>query len=215
MTKCLKTTAAAVALAAGAGLLAAGPAEAQWMDRDGVGFYAEGGYAFTNLEPENAEDGLDTHGIIARIGYSFSPMFSLEADVSTGLDDGDLDFDVDEDEFDFDGNDDGDLSDVIAVAGDIELNYLAGAYGRVSYPASETVNIFGRAGYAYTDIDASVTSVDGVAFDQVEQSADGPAFGAGIELFFNESWKARADYTYYSFEETDTDQFAVTLGYQF
>ena len=203
------TSAAALLTAAGAS------AQAQWMDADEAGFYAEGGYAYTNLEPENAEDGLDTHGIIARLGYNFSSMFAIEADVSTGLDDGDFDFNVDEDEFNFDGNQDGDLADVIAVAGDIQLNYLTGAYGKVSFPATRTVNVFGRAGYAYTDIDASVESASGVTFEDIEQDADGPAFGAGLEAFFTENWKARLDYTYYSFEETDTDQFALTLGYQF
>lgn len=197
------------------GLAVGGAASAQWYDNDEAGFYAEAGYAFTNLEPENADDGLDTHGITGRLGYSFSDMFALEADVSTGLDDGDFDFNVDEDEFNFDGNQDGDLADVVAVAGDIELNYLVGAYGRVSFPATDSLKVFGRAGYAYTDIDATVESVTGVAFDEVTQDADGPAFGAGLELFLTQSWKARADYTYYSFEETDTDQFALTLGYQF
>ncbi|MGJ3231874.1 MAG: porin family protein [Oceanicaulis sp.] len=211
MNRMLTIGAAGAVLAAAAG----SGAQAQWMDSDEAGFYLEGGYAYTNLEPENAEDGLDTHGITARLGYSFSRMFAIETDLSTGLDDGDFDFNVDEDEFNFDGNEDGDLNDVIAVAGDIELNYLVGAYGKVSFPATDSLNVFGRAGYAYTDIDASVSSASGVAFTEVQQDADGPAFGAGLEAFLTRNWTVRADYTYYSFEETDTDQFALTLGYHF
>ncbi|XBQ17617.1 MAG: porin family protein [Oceanicaulis sp.] len=210
MAHMLKTAASALVLTAAAG---AG-AQAQWMDYDEAGLYLEGGYAYFNTEPENTEDGLDASGIVLRGGYAFSEMFSIEADVSTGLEDGDFDFNVDEDEFNFDGNNDGDLADVVAVAGDIGLNYLVGGYGKVDLPVTENIDIYGRAGYAYVDLDATIASAAGQEFN-VEESADGPAFGAGGEVQLTESWKARLDYTYYSFEEADTDQFTVTLGYRF
>jgi opacity protein-like surface antigen len=180
-----------------------------------IGFYAQGGYTYLNIEPEGADSGIDTNALTARAGNQFTPMFSLEADVTTGIDDGQIDYNVDEDEFNLDGNDDTDLNDVIAGSGDLGLNYLVGLYGRASLPVTGCPDISVRADYALVDVDASVITPGGATLGLIEDSADGTAIGAGLTFDLTENWELRAEYTYYNFEETDTGATTIAVGYKF
>jgi outer membrane immunogenic protein len=196
-----------LAAAAAAGLAAT----AQAQD---YGLYIEGGYQYLDIEPDGAETSVDTDAIAARAGWKFNPNFSIEAELATGIDDGEFDFNVDEDEFDFDDNNDGDLSDVIAVTGDLGLNYLVGAYGKLSLPVTDQFDIYARGGYAYIDIDASLATPGGLDIS-VDDSADGAAFGAGLQYRFSDNLYLKSDYTYYAFDSTDTSGIMVGLGLQF
>ena len=49
----------------------------------------------------------------------------------------------------------------------------------------------------------------------IEDSADGPAIGAGLSYDLTDSWQLRGDYTYYSFEDTDTNAATIAVGYTF
>lgn len=200
------TTAIALAMAL--------PAQAQYAEED-TGFYVQGGYSHFDLEPEGADSGVDTGALTARAGWQFNRIFSIETELSSGFEDGEFAYNVDEDEFNLDDNDDDDLNDIIAASGDIELNYLLGVYGRASWPVSDRIDIMARAGYAYIDLDASVTTPGGTELAVVEDSADGPAIGAGIAFDLTESIELRGDYTYYDFEDTDTNGFTMALGYKF
>ena len=73
-------------------------AQAQSYDSD-TGFYLDGGYQYLEIEPDGAEQGVDTNGIAARLGYKFNNVFSLEGELASGIDDGEFDYNVDEDEF--------------------------------------------------------------------------------------------------------------------
>jgi outer membrane immunogenic protein len=201
----ISSSAAAIAL----GLSA--PAVAQ----EDTGLYVQGGYSYVNIEPDGADSGVDTNAITGRVGYQFTPMFSLEADLTSGIDDGEFDYNVDEDEFNLDDNDDTDLNDVIAASGDLGLNYLVGLYGRASVPLTERLDVSARAGYAYIDVDASVLTPGGSTLAVIEDSADGPAFGAGLSYDLTDSWQLRGDYTYYDFEDTDTGAATIAVGYKF
>ncbi|KDA03498.1 MAG: porin family protein [Hyphomonas oceanitis] len=201
----ISSSAAAIAL----GLSA--PAVAQ----EDTGLYVQGGYSYVNIEPDGADSGIDTNAITGRVGYQFTPMFSLEADVTSGIDDGEFDYNVDEDDFDLDDNEDTDLNDVIAASGDLGLNYLVGLYGRASVPLTERLNVSARAGYAYIDVDASVITPGGTTLAVIEDSADGPALGAGLTYDLTDSWQLRGDYTYYDFEDTDTGAATIAVGYKF
>jgi outer membrane immunogenic protein len=201
----ISSSAAAIAL----GLSA--PAVAQ----EDTGLYVQGGYSYVNIEPDGADSGVDTNAITGRVGYQFTPMFSLEADVTSGIDDGEFDYNVDEDEFNLDDNDDTDLNDVIAASGDIGLNYLVGLYGRASVPLTERLNVSARAGYAYIDVDATVVTPGGTTLGVIEDSADGPALGAGLTYDLTDNWQLRGDYTYYDFEDTDTGAATIAVGYKF
>ncbi|MBU1288468.1 MAG: porin family protein [Alphaproteobacteria bacterium] len=201
----ISSSAAAIAL----GLSA--PAVAQ----EDTGLYVQGGYSYLNIEPDGADSGVDSNAITGRVGYQFTPMFSLEADLSTGIDDGEFDYNVDEDEFNLDDNDDTDLNDVIAASGDLGLNYLVGLYGRATVPVTDRLNVSARAGYAYIDVDASIITPGGTTLGVIEDSADGPALGAGISYDLTDSWQLRGDYTYYDFEDTDTGAATIAVGYKF
>ncbi|WP_430403086.1 porin family protein [Hyphomonas sp.] len=211
MKKLLIISSSAAAIALGM----AAPAVAQTYGNEDTGFYAQGGYTYLDIEPDGADSGVDSNAITGRVGYQFTPMFSLEADLSTGIDDGEFDFNVDEDEFNLDDNDDTDLDDVIAASGDLGLNYLVGLYGRASVPLTDRLDVSARAGYAYIDVDASVITPGGTTLGVIEDSADGPAIGAGLSYDLTDSWQLRGDYTYYSFEDTDTNAATIAVGYTF
>lgn len=209
MKKYFLPAAAAAALVTGL----ASTAQAQGYDSDS-GFYTGGGLAYYDIEPAGAESGVDTSAIFARGGYAFNNTFSVEAELATGIDDGEFDFNVDEDEFNLDDNEDTDLNDVIAASGDIGLNYLVGVYGKANLPLTERVNAFARAGYAYVDLDASITTPGGNSLN-VEDSADGPSVGAGLEYDIDGNWYLRGDYAYYNLEDTDTNGAMLSVGYKF
>ena len=178
------------------------------------GFYAEGGYQYLEIEPDGTDDGVDTNAIGARLGYQFNSIFSLEGELASGIDDGEFDYNVDEDSFDLDDNNDGDFNDLIAASGDIGLNYLVGIYGKAEIPVTERLGAYARAGYAYVDLDASVMTPGGNTIN-VEDSEEGPAFGAGLSYDLTDKVYLKGDYTYYSFEDTDTNGVMVGVGYKF
>ena len=205
------------ASAAGAMTIAAGAAQAQGYaaGSEDTGFYLQGGYSYLDIQPDGAESGVDTNAITARAGYQFSPFFSLEGDITTGFDDGEFDYNVDEDDFNLDDNNDGDFNDLINASGDIGLNYLVGVYGKASMPVSDKLDVFARAGYAFVDLDATVTTPGGTDLTTVEDSEDGAALGAGAEFDLTESWVLRGDYTWYGFGDTDTHAAMISAGYKF
>lgn len=208
--------AAVCATAALLGATAAGAAHAQSYGAEDTGFYLQGGYTYLDIKPDNANDSVDTHGITARAGYQFTPMFSVEADVTTGIEDGEFDYNVDEDEFDIDDNGDSDFLDQISGAGDVQLNYLVAAYARASIPVTNRLDVFARAGYAYIDLDATAFApVTGTPINLGSGSEDGFTAGAGLSFDLTESWELRADYTYYGFDQADTNAGTVSVGYKF
>lgn len=201
--------------AAGALTIAGASAQAQGYADEDTGFYLQGGYSYLDIQPDGAESGVDTNAITARAGYQFNNFFSLEADVTSGIDDGEFDYNVDEDDFDLDDNNDGDFNDLISASGDVGLNYLVGVYGRASMPVSEKVDIFARAGYAFVDLDAEIQTPGGTPITTIEDSEDGAALGAGLNLDLTESWELRGDYTWYGFGDTDTHAAMISAGYKF
>lgn len=197
-------------------LLGTAAASAQSYGAEDTGFYLQGGYTYLDIKPDGASDSVDTHGITARAGYQFTPMFSFEADVTTGIEDGEFDYNVDEDEFNIDDNGDSDFLDQISGAGDIQLNYLVAAYARASLPVTDRLDVFARAGYAYIDLDATAFApVTGTPINLGSGSEDGFTAGAGVSFDLTESWELRADYTYYGFDQADTNAGTVSIGYKF
>lgn len=211
MKKSLIVSSSAIAIALGL----AAPAIAQTYGNEDTGFYAQGGYTYLDIEPDGAESGIDSNAITGRLGYQLTPMFSFEAELSTGIDDGEFDYNVDEDEFNLDDNSDADFNDTITASGDLGLNYLVGLYGLASVPLTERLDVSARAGYAYVDIDASVITPGGTTLGVIENSANGPAIGAGLSFDMTDNWQLRGDYTYYSFEDTDTNAATIAVGYKF
>jgi opacity protein-like surface antigen len=209
----LKTTLIGAA-AAGAIIASGATASAQAYSED-QGFYLEGGYSYLDIQPDGADSGVDTNAITARAGYQFNEWFSLESDLTSGIDDGEFDYNVDEDEFDLDDNNDGDFNDLIAGSGDIGLNYLVGIYGKAEVPVTERLDAFGRAGYAFIDLDADIQTPGGTSIATVEDSEDGAALGAGLDYALTEDWNLRGEYTWYGFGNTDTHAAMFAAGYKF
>lgn len=209
----LKTTLIG-ATAAGAMIIAAGSANAQSYSED-QGFYLQGGYSYLDIQPDGADSGVDTNAITARAGYQFNDWFSLESDITTGIDDGEFDYNVDEDDFDLDDNNDGDFNDLIAGSGDIGLNYLVGIYGKAEVPVTERLDAFSRAGYAFIDLDANIQTPGGTTLATIEDSEDGAALGGGLDYALTDSWNLRGEYTWYGFGNTDTHAAMFSAGYKF
>ena len=203
-----------IMLAASAATALALSAQAQAQESK-TGPYIEGGYQYLHIEPDGASSGVESDGIGARAGYKFSPHFSVEGEIATGVDDGEFDYNVDEDEFNFDDNNDGDFEDVIAASGDMQLNYLVGIYGKAEMPVTDRLNAYARAGYAYVDIDAELQTPGGNTIATIADSADGPAIGAGLSYDVTDKVYVKGDYTYYDFDETDTEGVMVGVGYKF
>ena len=200
--------------AAGAMIVAAGSASAQSYS-DEQGFYLQGGYSYLDIQPDGADSGVDTNAITARAGYQFNDWFSLESDITTGIDDGEFDYNVDEDEFDLDDNNDGDFNDLIAGSGDVGLNYLVGVYGKAEVPVTERLDAFGRAGYAFIDLDAEIQTPGGTPITTIEDSEDGAALGGGLDYALTDNWNLRGEYTWYGFGNTDTHAAMFSAGYKF
>lgn len=199
------------ALTASSALLAAGAAHAQ--SAEDTGLYLQGGYSYMEFGPNNADD-VSTSALTARLGYQFTPMWAFEAEVSSGIDDGEFDYNVDEDDFDIDDNGDNDFLDTIEGSGDIQLNYLVAGFARLVFPVADTVDLSARAGYAYVDIDAEAATPGGGTL-RFADSEDGFAGGVGASWDITESWELRGDYTWYGFDDVDTNALTLAVGYKF
>lgn len=218
------TTSSAFALAS-----ALACAQAQMAEEE-PGFYLGAGYQYfdinTDTDFESVDDiGNDINALQVRAGYQFDAMFSLEAEGSFGISDGNFDFEGDRNVFDFDDIDEGDsgedLGDAVLASGsgDIELDYLIGVYGRAQYPVTDRFGVHARLGYAFVQVEASGT-LDGEgapneSITLAEGDDGGVAFGVGATFDVTESWQLRADYTRYEFDDVDADGVGITLSYKF
>jgi outer membrane immunogenic protein len=204
----------AACCAAIAAAMTAAPAFAQSASED-TGLYIQGGWSYYNFEANNTGYSVDTNAITARLGWQFTPMLALEADLSAGIDEGDLDFDSTEDDLDFDDNNDGDFTDIINVSGDLGLDFLAAAYGRAVFPISDRLDISGRVGYAYAQVDANAVTPGGNLVQIAEDAEDGFTAGVGLTFDLTENLELRADYTWFGFDEVDVNSGTLALGFKF
>lgn len=205
-TTSLGATAAALLL----GCFTAAPASAQ------AGLYVQGGYSFYQFEAGNTGKKIDTNAVTARVGWQFGPHFSIEGDLSGGLDNKRFDFNDSEDRLNFDGNNDGDFNDIVNVAGDIGMDYLGAAYAKWAFPVGDKLDLFVRGGYAYVQLDANVRQVGtSRPVTIAEDSEDGFTAGAGAEYRLNDRWSIRADYTWFGFDDVDTNSGTIGIGYHF
>jgi outer membrane immunogenic protein len=180
-----------------------------------TGLYVQGGWSYYNFEANDTGYSVDTNALTARLGWQFTPMWGIEADLSAGIDEGDLDFDSSEDDLDFDANNDGDFTDIINVSGDLGLDFLAAAYGRVVFPVSDRMDISGRVGYAYAEVNANAVTPGGQQIPIAEDAEDGFSAGAGLTFDLTENIELRADYTWFGLDEVDVNSGTVAIGWKF
>lgn len=203
-----------LALSAGSVALS-GAASAQNYNgpEETTGPYFSGGYNNFDFDEELGGD-ANVSAITARAGWQLHPNFGVETDASFGIDDGEFDFDGDEDDFDLDDNEDSDFDDVLAGPGDLGLDYLIGFYGRATLPLSDRFDVSARAGYAFAEIDSTVTTIGGneLVFGG---SDDGFAMGASATYDLTESMAIRADYTHYEFDTSNAESLGLNLEFKF
>jgi outer membrane immunogenic protein len=195
--------------------IACGVSAAAYAQTESGGLYIQGGYSSFTFEAEDTGYEVDTDAVTARVGLQLSPNWAIEADLSAGVEDGDLDFDSSEDDLDFDDNNDGDFTDIINVSGDLGLDFMAGAYGRFILPISDKFEFSARAGYAYAQVNANVVTPGGNTFTIAEDAEDGFTAGAGLSFDITENIELRGDYTWYGFDAVDVTGATVALGLKF
>jgi opacity protein-like surface antigen len=140
------------------------------------------GVGYTYFDASDVE--LDV--INVRGGYDFTEYFGVEGELLVGLEDEDL--------------------TIAGVPGEVGLDYGLGIYAKVQYPLTEQLSVFGRAGYAYHEIDASFANT------QFGDEEDALAFGAGLEWTVSGPNAVRLDYTRYEYDG-DADADAFSIGY--
>jgi opacity protein-like surface antigen len=199
-----------VATGAAAVLLSASGAAAQTA-AERPGFYLGGGYTYFQFEGDNGVD-TEVNGATGRAGWQFNQWFAVEGDVSFGFEDGDFTFDADEEDFNLDDNSDGDVADIINAPGEFGMNYMIGAFAKGSYPFSDMFAVYGRLGYAFFDVDSTVTTPGGNEIS-LGDSESGVSYGAGVEVSFTERQSVRGEYTFTDFDLAESD--ALGIAYQF
>jgi outer membrane immunogenic protein len=204
-----KNFAAAAVCGAASMLFAASAAAQDGASRPGV--YVSGGVTSHTFEGDNGVD-TDATALTARAGVQVNRWLSFEADASFGLDDGNFDFQGNEGDFSLDDNSDGDVADVINAPGDFGLNYLIGGYVRGSLPVSDQFEVSARVGYAFADVDSTVTTPGGATID-IGDSESGASYGVGASYSITDRQAVRFDYTFTDFDLAEDS--SVGLMYQF
>ncbi len=140
-----------------------------------TGFYVNLGADVFSLDIEDA-DTVSPITIGGKVGYNVNQYFAVEGQAAFGLSDSKLD------------NEDGTDSGV-----DAGIDSSFAAFGVVKYPVSDQIEIFGRAGYHFTEVGLSADELDGV---NVGVDTDGFALGLGGQYMFDGSNGIRLEYTY-------------------
>lgn len=128
---------------------------------------------------------FDTYNVVGRLGYNFSENFGVEGEASIGV------IGTDEEFF--------------GETVDISTPFSFGGYLVARYPVSDQFDFFGRVGYSSVKVKAEF---DG---ESESESADGLAFGGGIQYNFDDASGLRLGYTSADFDGGNAD--VVDLSY--
>ena len=173
---------AMMAVGAGAGSLVCGSALAQGSADNQGGFYLGGGVGQFNLklddvdQTDEAIERLDDNDTAwkAFVGYRLNPYVSFEAAY--------VDFGRPSDRFDTAGSG----GDFTAKVSGFEPSIIG------TIPLGP-VELFGKIGYLFYDVDASVDLDNGPGFDSSSSEQD-LTYGGGIGMVFFEHLNARLEY---------------------
>ncbi len=125
-------------------------------------------------------DGAELGALTGRGTYFFNRYLGAEGEVSIGVDDANV------------------------GPGTIELDHSLGAFGVVRAPITERFELFGRAGYATSEFNASVPGLGSASGD-----VDGFAYGVGGKLFLTDRVGIRADVGRYEGDDNEADVFTI------
>ncbi len=162
---------------AAAAALFAAPAMAQ----DASNAYGSIGYS--QLEAE----GVDLGAVTGRLGYKFNPNFAVEGEASFGVSDDDV--------------------TIGATTASVEHNYDAAVYAVGILPISPNFELFGRAGYGTTEIEASAAGFSAA------ESGESWNYGVGANYYFDGQNGVRADWTRRDFTNDGGEADVWSLGY--
>ncbi|PKP80522.1 MAG: porin family protein [Alphaproteobacteria bacterium HGW-Alphaproteobacteria-18] len=132
--------------------------------------------AYSNVDIGSADLGA----ITGRGSYFFTRHLGVEGEASIGVKDDDVGL------------------------GKVELDHSIGAFGVVRAPISERFHMFGRVGYATSELSASVPGVGSASAD-----FDGVAYGVGAKFFVTERFGIRSDFTKYDGDDNDADVISI------
>ena len=161
--------------------------------RGAYGPRAQGGYKYGTLGAVLYDTDVDIVGIQGRLGVQSSKYFGAEAEGSIGLI--------------------SDKQDLGAAELKSNVDYSLAAFIRGVVPVSQRFNIFSRAGYHVTGIDAALS--DGITTIEDSDSFDGFAYGGGIEYALNPRDAIRLDYTRYDLGPGDLESLAISYAKKF
>lgn len=125
-------------------------------------------------------DGAELGALTGRGTYFFNRYLGAEGEVSIGVDDANV------------------------GVGTVELDNSLGAFGVVRAPITERFELFGRAGYATSEFNASVPGLGSASGD-----VDGLAYGVGGKLFLTDRVGIRADVGRYEGDDNEADVFTI------
>lgn len=134
-----------------------------------------GGVGYTHYDGDDVSLG----GITGRLGYEINPNFAVEGEASLGV-----------------------VDDEIGPV-EIELNSAFGLYVMGKLPVTDRLEAFARAGYHWTEVEASALGTT-AAGDE-----DGFAFGAGGQYWLTDRFGVRGEYTRLDGDDGELDTFGI------
>jgi outer membrane immunogenic protein len=135
-------------------------------------------------------DGVDLDSVVFRGRYDFNNYFGVEGQANIGVGD--------------------DSVTVLGTTADVSLEYAVGVFGVVRAFSNENGNVFMRAGYTNSQIDASVAGFSASA------DSDAWAYGVGGEYLFDGRNGVRFDYTKYDYNGGgESDAYGVSYVRRF
>ena len=163
--------------------LAAAPLAAAHA-QSGQSAYGEVGYARVSFD----DVGFNAAG--GRLGLDINEYFGVEGEAFFGVGE--------------------DSSTVMGVDVDASLNYSVGLYGVLRASVREATDVYGRLGYASSEVEASAMGAS------VSGSEDAVAGGVGVRHFINGGpFGVRGDITYASFDDGEATTYSITLMRRF
>lgn len=148
---------------------------------DGAYVGINGGYAWSNSNPTDAEGGFGG----AQVGYNWQRgrlVFGIEGDFQGGDIGGSVATDVD-------------------ATLHSEINWFSTVRGRVGIATGPWL-IYGTGGVAFADIDTRVRFDDGDSWKDSGTQV-GYAVGGGLEWAFAQNWSAKAEYLFVGLGKDD------------
>lgn len=142
-----------------------------------------GSVGYSQIEAE----GVDLGAVTGRLGYKFNPNFAVEGEASFGVSDDDV--------------------TIGAVTANVEHEYDAAAYAVGILPISPNFELFGRAGYGTTEIEASAAGFS------ASDSGESWNYGVGANWYFDGQNGIRADWTRRDFTNDGGEADVWSLGY--